>query len=85
MYLNKRQTLAFQFGHSHRLYQYGIGLNLMLLTKYTLLVYGISQFNVHTFSLAVQAYRPINIYTHRGIRFAKQIIYKKTGKESSFR
>lgn len=85
LYLNKRQTLAFQFGHSHRVYQYGFNLNLVLLTKYTLFVYGMNRFHVSAFSLFTQSYRPINIYTHRGIRFSKQVIYKKTGKESSFR
>jgi len=29
--------------------------------------------------------RPINIFTGRGVRFAKQIIYKKAGKVSSYR
>jgi hypothetical protein len=29
--------------------------------------------------------RPINIFTGKGIRFTKQIIYKKTGKVSSYR
>jgi len=29
--------------------------------------------------------RHINIFTGRGVRFAKQVIYKKTGKVSSYR
>tara|TARA_B100000795_G_scaffold73607_1_gene52083 strand:- start:7717 stop:7854 length:138 start_codon:yes stop_codon:yes gene_type:complete len=33
----------------------------------------------------IKALRPINIFTGRGVRFNKQIIYKKTGKVSSYR
>jgi hypothetical protein len=29
--------------------------------------------------------RPINIFTGRGVRFSRQIIYKKVGKVSSYR
>jgi hypothetical protein len=29
--------------------------------------------------------RRMNIFTGRGVRFAKQIVYKKTGKVSAYR
>ena len=36
-------------------------------------------------ALRLKSKRPVNIFTGRGVRFAIQIIYKKTGKVSSYR
>jgi hypothetical protein len=35
--------------------------------------------------LGIKSMRPINIFTGRGVRFSRQIIYKKVGKVSSYR
>jgi len=49
------------------------------------MLYGTSLSDLTNVGLQIKYLRPINIFTGRGVRFNKQIIYKKTGKVSSYR
>ena len=85
MYKNIRNTLALQFGFSHLYYLYSFFLTIKFLTKTTILLFGINLNDLYFVSHKLYQIKPINIFTGKGIRFSRQIIYKKTGKISSYR
>lgn len=85
IYKNARNTIALQFGYSHLLYLYSFFLNVKFLSKTSILLFGINLKDVLFTSNLFYNIKPINIFTSKGIRFSKQIIYKKTGKVSSYR
>ena len=85
IYKNTRNTIPPQFGHSHRIYIYSYFLTVKFLTKTTVFLFGSSKKDVVTTSFTIQRSKFINIFTGRGVRFARQIIYKKTGKVSSYK
>jgi hypothetical protein len=85
IYKNARNTLALQFGYSHLLYLYSFFLNVKFLTKTSVLMFGINIKDIFFLSNTFFKIKPINIFTGKGIRFSKQIVYKKTGKISSYR
>lgn len=85
IYKNKRNTITPQFGYSHRLYTYAYFVNVKFLSKTSIFIYGYVKSDIVGVSQAVRAMRPISIFTGRGVRFSRQIIYKKAGKISSYR
>ena len=85
IFKNKRQTITPQFGHSHRLYLYSYFVSVRFLSKTHILLFGLVKEDLVTVSLGVKGMRKINIFTGRGVRFNRQIIYRKTGKVSSYR
>jgi hypothetical protein len=85
IYKNFRNTITPQFGLSHRLYLYSFYVIVNFLNKTTLVCFGLNPKHVSLVSKKLFSWRPINIFTGRGVRFAKQIIYKKSGKVSSYR
>lgn len=85
IYKNKRNTIAFQFGYSHIKYLYSFSIFVKFITKTIILLFGINKLNVRKKSHALFSVRSINVFTGKGIRFSKQIIYKKVGKVSSYR
>jgi hypothetical protein len=80
-----KNTITFQFCYSHRLYLYSYFSTVIFLTKTVILLFGLLKKDVLTISSKIKDVKPLNIYTGRGIRFSKQIVYKKTGKVSSYR
>jgi hypothetical protein len=85
IYKNTRNTVTHQFGHSHRVYLYLTNLGIKFLSKTTIIIFGISKHDLLISSRKIFLSKPLNIFTGRGVRFSKQIIYKKTGKVSSYR
>jgi ribosomal protein L6P/L9E len=85
IYKNKRNTITPQFGYSHRLYLYAYFVSVKFLSKTSIFLFGLLKSDVIKVGLGIKAMRPINIFTGRGVRFSKQIIYKKVGKVSSYR
>lgn len=85
IYKNKRNTITPQFGYSHRLYLYSYFSSVIFLSKTSVFVFGLVKADVITTCMGIKAMRPINIFTGRGVRFSRQIIYKKVGKVSSYR
>lgn len=85
IYKNYRSTITHQFGHSHRWYIYSYFVSVRFLTKTTVFIFGSSKKDIFTVGHNIQASKYINIFTGRGVRFARQVIYKKTGKVSSYR
>lgn len=85
IYKNLRGTITPQFGYSHRLYVYSFFTSVKFLSKTTVFIFGLLKRDIDSVGLAVKNLRPINIFTGRGVRFSKQIVYKKVGKVSSYR
>lgn len=85
IYKNSRNTIALQFGYSHLIHLYSFLINVKFLTKTIILMFGINNKNVFNRAHALFKLKPINIFTGKGIRFSRQILYKKTGKISSYR
>ena len=48
-------------------------------------MFGINNNDLSFGSYALYNIKKINIFTGKGIRFARQIVYRKTGKVSSYR
>jgi ribosomal protein L6P/L9E len=67
------------------LYLYSFFVNVKFLTKTTILMFGINYNDILNKTYSLFNIKKINIFTGKGIRFSKQIIYKKTGKISSYR
>ena len=85
MYKSSRNTIAPQFGYAHRVYVYAQATSVKFLSKTKVVIFGLSKNDVLAASYGVKRTKPINIFTGRGVRFARQIIYRKTGKVSSYR
>lgn len=84
VYKNNRNTIALRFGYSHRIYLYAYFISLIFITKTIILLFGLNKNDILTFAYNFYKTKPINIFTGRGVRFSRQIIYKKTGKISSY-
>ena len=84
VYKNKRNTIALQFGYSHRVRLFFYYINVKFLSKTSILIFGINRMDLFKVAYTFKSVKPINIFTGKGIRFSKQIIYKKTGKVSSY-
>ena len=85
IYKNFRNTIALQFGYSHLYYLYSFFITVKFLSKTSILIFGINFKDLYSISYKLYNIRPINIFTGKGIRFSRQIIYRKTGKISSYR
>ena len=85
IYKNYRTTITPQFGFAHRHYIYASYTNVKFRTKTSIMLFGTSHNDLMQIGREVKKLRSINIFTGRGVRFSKQIIYKKTGKVSSYR
>lgn len=85
IYKNYRNTIAMQFGFSHRLRVYSYFLSVKFLSKTSIFIFGINKKSIYKTSYKIFFKRPINIFTGTGIRFTRQIRYKKPGKISSYR
>ena len=85
IFKNKRNTIALQLGYSHLLYVYSFFINVKFLSKTSIFMFGLNYFDILNRSNAFFQLRSVNIFTGKGIRFSRQIIYRKTGKISSYR
>lgn len=85
LYKNLRNTITPQFGYSHRIYFYSFFLKTTFLTKTKIFFFGFNKLDLLKTIINLKSKRTINIFTGRGVRFARQIVYKKTGKVSSYR
>jgi hypothetical protein len=66
-------------------YLYSFFTSVKFLTKTTILIFGLNYSEINKISYKLFNIKKINIFTGKGIRFSRQIIYKKTGKVSSYR
>lgn len=85
IFKNFRNTITPQMGFAHRIYVYSFSIIVRFLSKVKILLFGLSKKDIFKYGLKIKQIRPIKIFTGRGIRFSRQIIYRKVGKVSSYR
>lgn len=85
LYKSKRNTLSFRFGYSHRVYRYGGIVWFKLMSKTEIFMWGRAFEPIWRFAWSIKRIRPLNQYTSKGIKFIRQITYKKLGKVGSYR
>lgn len=85
IYKNSRSTITHQFGHSHRWYIRAFFVTVRFLNKKTVFLFGSSKRDVFAVGQKIRKSKFMNIFTGRGVRFSRQIVYKKTGKVSTYR
>jgi ribosomal protein L6P/L9E len=85
IYKNSRNTIALQFGYSHLIYLYSFFVTVKFITKTIILLFGVNRININNRGHGLFKLKPINVFTGRGIRFSRQIVYRKVGKISSYR
>jgi len=85
IYKNVRNTIALQMGYSHIIRLYAFKIHVKFTAKTAILMFGVNKVKLTNLSFSLKSLKPINIFTGRGIRFSRQIVYKKTGKMSAYR
>lgn len=85
VYRNFRNTITHQLGHSHRTYIYSYFIRYKMNSKTIFTLFGLSKKDVFSVGWRIRSSKKMNIFTGRGIRFSRQIVYKKTGKVSAYR
>lgn len=85
IYRTLRNTIAPNFGYAHRVYVYSYFVSLKFLRKTAIILFGLLKTDLFKAGDAFKRTRPINVFTGRGVRFNRQIIYRKKGKISTYR
>ena len=85
LYKNLRNTLAPKFGFAHRIYLYYFLSWIKILSKTKLLVYDNVKVNLLNNVNNLKLLRSRNPFTGRGVRFGRDVRFKKRGKVSSFK
>jgi ribosomal protein L6P/L9E len=80
----KHKAIKFLFGHSHLNILFLKNVKLKKCGKYKLTLKS-SLFNkINTLARHICIIKPINVYTNRGIRISRQIIFRRKGKKGSY-
>lgn len=74
-----------QFGYSHIKRLFFFYTYVKFLSKTSIIMFGIGHTKTIKAAVVLSKVRPINIFTSKGVRFTRQVIYKKQGKISSYR
>lgn len=80
----KLKIIKFYFGRSHMTFFKLKKIKLKKITKYKFILKNLNFTKLKTNASKITKIKPINVYTLRGIRLAKQIIRKRKGKKSSY-
>ncbi len=80
---NKKSFKMF-FGYSHKIFLIPSGLQLRKLTKYKLFIVTNNRLKEKNTTIIIQNIRKLNLFTKRGLRAIKQIVYKRPGKKSTY-
>jgi hypothetical protein len=85
VYRSVSNIISPQFGYSHRLYLYSILSTFALMSKSSLVFFGLTSNYAHITALRFRHLRPLNIFTGRGVRLSRQLVDSKPGKISTYR
>lgn len=80
---NKKSFKMF-FGYSHKIFLVYGGLQLRKLTKYKLFLITNTRLKEKITSPIIQHIRKLNLFTKRGLRATRQIVFKRPGKKSTY-
>jgi hypothetical protein len=84
IFKNYRNTIAFQFGYSHAARTSVFFVSTRFTSKAVIFLFGVNYFDLIRAGHLFMAFKRISIFTGRGMRFTRQVIYKKMGKISSY-
>ncbi len=85
LYLKKENRIFFQFGLSHKWYVSDVYSHFFFLMKGKLLFLGLNKKVFYDFLFRLIRSRYLNIFTARGLRLSRQVVFKKVGKISAYR
>lgn len=89
MYRNNRNTITPQLNHAHRILTYSFYVAVRFFKRGTvrrsIVLIGRLKNHLHNAAWSIRQMRRQNIFTGRGVRFARDVIYKKPGKISTYR
>ena len=80
----KKKIINFYFGHSHNTIIMFRSIILKKPHKYKFLVFSNSKKKLIFLNKMILNIKPINIFTKRGLRNSRQIIFKRTGKKAGY-
>ena len=83
-FFKKIKLIKFYFGRSHKTFVLLNKIKRKRINKYKFLLIGLNKTNVVNNVVKVVKIKPINIYTLRGLRCSKQIIFKRKGKKGTY-
>jgi ribosomal protein L6P/L9E len=81
---SKRGSFKFYFGHSHNTYFFSGGLSARRNKKHRLTMFSNNLKKMNTVAKRLSNIKQINIYTKRGLRCKRQLIFKRLGKKSTY-
>jgi len=83
----KRGALVLRFGHSHLVTAVAplVAARWRRRGRMKILFFGSNFYELRHFLARVIRWRPMNLYHGRGLRFSRQVVYRKAGKVSAYR
>lgn len=83
-FFKKNKFVKFFFGRSHKTFMFYRKLVLKKISKYKFTIKSINYDQIKNASKLSINIKPMNMYTLRGLRDSKQIIYKRKGKKGTY-
>lgn len=80
----KHKAIKFLFGHSHLNILFIKNFKLKKCGKYKLTLKSTLFNKINVLAKKITNIKPVNVYTNRGIRISRQIIFKRKGKKGSY-
>lgn len=80
----KHKAIKFLFGHSHLNILFLKNLKLKKCGKYKLTIKHTLLNDNNILAKKICSIKPVNVYTNRGIRVSRQVIFKRKGKKGSY-
>lgn len=83
-FFKKIKLIKFYFGKSHKTFFILKKIKRKKINKYKFIVLGLNNDKLKIISKKISNIKNINLYTLRGLRFSRQIIYKRKGKKGTY-
>lgn len=83
-FFKKNKFVKFFFGKSHKTFIFFKKIIMKKINKYKFILKSINKNKLNINSKYVTNIKPINLYTLRGLRLSKQIIFKRKGKKGTY-
>jgi len=83
-FLKKNKLVKFFFGRSHKTFIFFKKIFLKKISKYKFILKSINKSKISVNSEMTRGIKPLNVYTLRGLRISRQIIFKRKGKKGTY-
>lgn len=85
-WFKKRGSIVLRFGHSHIVVVPIPGyISSKKRKRMRIIFFGTCRWELKSFLSTLIRWRPMNVYNGRGMRFARQLVFRKDGKVSAYR